>query len=252
MSARVRKPDQLAVRVALGVALAALAFASAMAQPRPPAPDTALVKQGEYLARAGDCVACHTTPGAALFAGGRPMPTPFGTLYSSNITPDADTGIGKWTADNFYSSMHTGRGPDGGLLYPAMPFGSYTKVTRADSDAIFAYLRAVPPVKQPNRAHDLSFPYNNRSLILGWRTLFFTEGEYKPDATKSERVEPGRLSRAGPWALLDVPHPHQRARWQLAVAGVPGRPHSDAELVRAVLDLEQGGRAWRLEHCGYL
>ena len=81
--------------------------------------------------------------------------------------------------------MHDGRFPDGGLIYPAMPFGSYTKVTRADSDAIFAYLRSVPPVHQPNRPHDLRFPYNNRSLILGWRTLFFTEGEYKPDPTKS-------------------------------------------------------------------
>ncbi len=81
--------------------------------------------------------------------------------------------------------MHNGRFPDGGLVYPAMPFASYTKVTREDSDAIFAYLRSIPPVKQPNTPHDLSFPYNNRSLILGWRTLFFKEGEYKPDPTKS-------------------------------------------------------------------
>ncbi len=148
-------------------------------------PVASLVKQGEYLAQAGDCVACHTSPTGKLFAGGRAMPTPFGTLFTSNITPDADTGIGKWTADQFYSMMHTGRSPDGGLLYPAMPFASYTKVTRADSDAIFAFLRSVPAVKQPNRPHDLNFPYNNRSLILGWRTLYFTEGEYKPDASKS-------------------------------------------------------------------
>ena len=113
------------------------------------------------------------------------MPTPFGTLYTSNITPDVETGIGKWTADQFYTTMHTGRFPNGGLLYPAMPFASYTKVTRADSDAIFAYLKSVPPVNQQNRPHDLRFPYNNRSLILGWRTLFFTEGEYKPDPNKS-------------------------------------------------------------------
>jgi hypothetical protein len=129
-------------------------------------------RQGQYLARAGDCIACHTNPGGALFAGGRAMPTPFGTLYSSNITPDPTTGIGSWTADQFYGAMHTGRFPDGGLIYPAMPFGSYTKVTRADSDAIFAYLRSVPPVHQPNRPQDLRFPFNNRQLILGWRTLF--------------------------------------------------------------------------------
>jgi len=145
-----------------------------------------LVKQGEYLARAGDCVACHTKPGGKLFAGGRAMPTPFGTLYSTNITPDPDTGIGKSTPDGLYNLMHSGRSREGGLIYPAMPFASYTKVTRADSDAIFAYLRSVPPVRAPNKPHDLSFPYNNRALILGWRTLFFTEGEYKPDPSKSE------------------------------------------------------------------
>lgn len=145
-----------------------------------------IVARGEYLAQAGDCVACHTSPGGKLFAGGRAMPTPFGTLYTSNVTPDGETGFGKWTSDQFYTMMHTGRSPDGGLLYPAMPFASYTKVTRADSDAIFAFMQSVPPVKQVNKPHDLKFPYNNRSLIIGWRTLFFTEGEYKPDTTKSD------------------------------------------------------------------
>jgi mono/diheme cytochrome c family protein len=155
------------------------------------AQDADVVAKGEYLARAGDCIACHTAPEGKLFAGGRAMPTPFGTLYTSNITPDPETGIGKWTADDFYKTMHEGRFPDGGLLYPAMPFGSYTKVTRADSDAIFAYLKSIPAVKQQNREHALSFPYNNRSLILGWRTLFFTEGEYKPDPSKSEEWNRG-------------------------------------------------------------
>jgi mono/diheme cytochrome c family protein len=153
--------------------------------------DAALVKRGEYLARAGDCIACHTNPGGPLFAGGLPMPTPFGTLYSTNITPDKETGIGEWTADQFYSLMHTGRRPDGGLIYPAMPFGSYTKVTREDADAIFAYLRSVPAIHLPNRPNDLNFPYNNRSLILGWRTLFFVEGEYQPDPSKSAQWNRG-------------------------------------------------------------
>jgi mono/diheme cytochrome c family protein len=87
--------------------------------------------------------------------------------------------------------MHTGRFPDGGLLYPAMPFGAYTKVTRKDSDAIFAYLRSVPPVRAADKPHDLRFPYNNRSLILGWRTLFFQEGTYQPDGTKSDEWNRG-------------------------------------------------------------
>ncbi len=143
------------------------------------------VKRGEYLARAGDCIACHTAPEGKLFAGGRAMATPFGTIYTTNITPDPTTGIGRWTPDQFYDMMHSGCSPDLGLLYPAMPFASYTKVTRADSDAIFAYLRTVPPVTQQNRPNDLRFPYNNRALIIGWRTLFFREGEYKPDPQQS-------------------------------------------------------------------
>ena len=144
-----------------------------------------VAERGEYLARAGDCIACHTAPEGRIFAGGRAMPTPFGTLYSSNITPDPETGIGKWSSDDFYRTMHNGRFPNGGLIYPAMPFASYTKVTRSDSDAIFAYLKTVPPVNQKNRPHDMRFPYDNRQLLLGWRTLYFTDEEYKPDPGKS-------------------------------------------------------------------
>jgi mono/diheme cytochrome c family protein len=165
------------------VLLASLVASAALAQGAANSPN--IVERGEYLARAGDCIACHTAPEGHIFAGGRAMPTPFGTLYSSNITPDRETGIGKWTADDFYMTMHRGRFPDGGLIYPAMPFASYTKVTRADSDAIFAYLKSIPPVNQQNRPHDLRFPYDNRQLILGWRTLYFNEGEFKPDPTKS-------------------------------------------------------------------
>ena len=146
---------------------------------------TQVITKGEYLARAGDCVACHTTPNGRPFAGGRPMVTPFGSLYVPNITPDDDTGIGKWTADEFYRMMHTGVSKDGTLLYPAMPFASYTKVTREDSDAIFSYLMSVPPVVQKNRAHELQFPFNNRDLLLGWRTLYFREGEYTVDSTQT-------------------------------------------------------------------
>lgn len=170
------------------LALLVLGLESSAAQTQA---DPARVAKGEYLARAGDCVACHTAPEGKLFAGGRAMPTPFGTLYTSNITSDPETGIGKWTADQFYTTMHVGRFPDGGLLYPAMPFGSYTKVTRQDSDAIFAYLKTIPPVRQPNRPHNLKFPYNNRSLILGWRTLFFREGEFKPNPNQSEEWNRG-------------------------------------------------------------
>ena len=152
---------------------------------------TQTINRGEYLARAGDCVACHTEVNGKPFAGGRPMPTPFGALYVPNITPDDETGIGHWTADEFYRMMHTGVGRDGTLLYPAMPFASYTKVTRSDSDAIYAYLMSVPPVRQKNRPHELRFPFNNRDLLIGWRTLYFKEGEYAADPKQSAQWNRG-------------------------------------------------------------
>lgn len=146
---------------------------------------TDIVKRGEYLARAGDCVACHTAPRGRLFAGGLAMDTPFGTLYSPNITPDAQYGIGTWSEDAFFRMMRTGITPEGKLLYPAMPIAQYTKVTREDSNAIFAFLKSVEPVRTPNRKHTLRFPFNQRKLLYGWRTLYFREGEFKPDPTRS-------------------------------------------------------------------
>jgi mono/diheme cytochrome c family protein len=162
------------------------------------AAETDPVKRGEYLVRASDCVACHTIPGGDLMSGSRPLPTPFGTLYSSNITPDPEYGIGKWTADQFYSMMHTGRSLDGGLLYPAMPFAAYTKMTRPDIDAIYAYLKSIPAIHKPTHDQELRFPYNNRSLLIGWRTLYFEEGEYKPDPSKSEEWNRGAYLVQGP------------------------------------------------------
>ncbi|AMM13064.1 alcohol dehydrogenase [Burkholderia sp. PAMC 28687] len=161
------------------------AFHSSGAVAAVPVDQTELIKRGEYLARAGDCIACHTVRGGKTFAGGLPMLTPFGTMYTPNITPDDQYGIGKWTSDDFYRSIHNGRSKDGSLLYPAMPFTAYTKVTRADSDAMFAYMRSVPPVNEPSRPHELRFPFNQRNMLIGWRVLFFREGEFKPDPTKS-------------------------------------------------------------------
>ncbi|MDQ2734471.1 MAG: cytochrome c [Pseudomonadota bacterium] len=152
---------------------------------------TQVIDRGEYLARAGDCVACHTEPGGKEFAGGRAMPTPFGNLYVPNITADDETGIGLWSANDFYRLMHTGLSRDGNLMYPAMPFASYTKVTRADSDAIFSYLLSVAPVHQKNRPHELRFPYNNRDLLLGWRALYFSEGEFVADPKQSTQWNRG-------------------------------------------------------------
>jgi mono/diheme cytochrome c family protein len=142
------------------------------------------VKRGEYLARAGNCVACHTTRGGAAYAGGLAMSTPFGTIYSSNITPDAKTGIGTWTPGHFWRAMHNGRARDGRLLYPAFPYPNYTRITREDSDALFAFLLSLPPVHRLRPAHALRFPYDNQLSLAVWRALFFDPGIFEPDATK--------------------------------------------------------------------
>ncbi len=149
------------------------------------------IARGAYLARAGNCMTCHTASGGAPFAGGRAIHTSFGSIYTSNITPDRDTGIGKWTADDFWRAIHNGKSRDGTLLYPAFPYTSYTKVSRVDSDAMFAYLMQQQPVRQPNRAHQLAFPYNQRFLLAFWRALYFQPGQYQPVAANSAQWNRG-------------------------------------------------------------
>ena len=149
------------------------------------------VTRGQYLAAAGDCYACHTLRGSAPYAGGLEMATPFGAIYTPNITPDIDTGIGKWSADDFWRAMHDGRSKDGSFLYPAMPYTNYTKVTREDSDLIYAYIMSLAPVKRPNRPHALRFPFNQRELMAPWRALYFTAGEFKPDPKQSAQWNRG-------------------------------------------------------------
>jgi mono/diheme cytochrome c family protein len=156
------------------------------------------IKRGEYLAHASDCIACHTKHDGAPFAGGLPIVTPFGTLYSPNITPDVQSGVGNWSADDFYRMLHTGRSRDGKLLYPAMPFPAYTKITRADSDALFAYLSSLQPLAVANHENELRFPYNNRSLLIGWRALYFREGEFKPDRAHDAQWNRGAYLVEGP------------------------------------------------------
>lgn len=158
---------------------------------QPPAASAAAVAtaeqiaQGAYLVRTGDCMACHTARGGKELAGGRAIQTPFGAVYSPNVTPDKETGIGTWSADDFWRALHNGKSKDGSLLYPAFPYTNYTKVTRADADAMFAYLQSVPPVKQKNLEHGLRFPYNKRILLYGWRALYFRPGVYQAETQQS-------------------------------------------------------------------
>jgi mono/diheme cytochrome c family protein len=156
------------------------------------------VVRGAYLARAGDCMACHTARGGANYAGGRAIPTPFGDMVSPNITPDRKTGIGEWTADDFWRALHNGRGRDGRFLYPVFPYPNYTRISRADSDAMYAWFQTVPPVVQPNASHNLRFPYNQRLLLAGWRALFFRPGVFKPVAGQSAEWNRGAWLVQGP------------------------------------------------------
>jgi mono/diheme cytochrome c family protein len=144
----------------------------------------AAIARGLYLTRAGDCIGCHTARGGIAYAGGRGIETPFGTVYAPNLTPDQDTGLGSWSADDFWRALHNGRARDGRLLYPAFPYPNYTRVTRADADAMYVYLRSLPAVRQPNRAHELRFPFDLQAALAVWRALFFTPGVYRPEPTR--------------------------------------------------------------------
>ena len=144
-----------------------------------------LVARGAYLAKAGDCMACHTTRGGVQYAGGRALATPFGNLLSPNITPDQATGIGRWSADDFWRAMHNGKSKDGRLLYPAFPYANYTKVKREDSDALYAYFQTVPAHRQPNLPHTLRFPYNQQLALAAWRALYFKPAVYQDDKAQS-------------------------------------------------------------------
>lgn len=139
------------------------------------------VEQGQRLVTLGGCQGCHTARGGAPFAGGRSIDTPFGVFYSPNITPDAATGLGRWNEEDFWHALHEGTAPDGSVLYPVFPYTNYTKVSRADADAIFAYLRTLSPVVSPRRPHELHFPYSVRSLLSAWRKLYFHPGVFQPD-----------------------------------------------------------------------
>ncbi|MEO8389392.1 MAG: cytochrome c [Polaromonas sp.] len=149
------------------------------------APSDSLIARGAYLARAGNCQTCHTAQGGQAYAGGRGIATPFGTVFTSNLTPDDKTGIGSWSSAHFWRAMHNGRSKNGRLLYPAFPYTSYTQVTREDSDALFAYLRSLPPVAQANQPHALRFPYQSQAALAVWRALYFSPGVYQPDTARS-------------------------------------------------------------------
>ncbi|MET0709540.1 MAG: cytochrome c [Tardiphaga sp.] len=180
----VRGPGPLAFSGGPKVALADYKGANPTGAPASMA-QASLVERGEYLARAADCMVCHTAPGAKEYTGGFAFKLPFGTLYSTNITPDKETGIGNYTDQQFLDAVQRGKRHDGARLYPAMPYTSYTFMTDADTLAVKAYLFSLPPVRAPAPANSLAFPFDQRWAMIFWSALFNPDTRYQPDTSQS-------------------------------------------------------------------
>jgi len=190
----------LALVVLGGGAFAAYAWHPAIDPIDPPRResfDPALVRRGAQLAALGNCNVCHTVPGGQVFAGGLALPTPFGTIYSTNITPDPETGIGRWSEAAFARSMRAGLDRDGSHLYPAFPYNHFTLVSDEDNRALYAYLMTRDPVRAPARENDLPFPLNQRFVLAGWKLLFFREGPYRPAQDQGEEWNRGAYLAEG-------------------------------------------------------
>jgi mono/diheme cytochrome c family protein len=173
---------QSKTRAILATAVLCSAFGWMPAQAEP---SQEAVARGKALTVAADCGSCHTADPSKPFAGGRRIDTPFGAIYSANLTPDRDTGIGTWTDEEFYRAVHLGLDPDGSRYYPAFPYPHFTKLTKPDVLAIRAYLESVPAVKNTPPAPQLRWPLNYRVLMRGWNLLFFRPGVFVPDQNKS-------------------------------------------------------------------
>jgi len=182
------RPARGAAPLAAAAALVVALTSASRAQ------DESAVKRGAYLFAAADCVSCHTdvkNKGARL-AGGRALKTPFGTFYSPNITPDPKTGIGTWSEADFHRALREGKRRDGAYLYPVFPYTSFTGMTNQDIADLYAYLRTQKPAVQPDKEHDVRFPFGFRPLLWGWRTLYFTEGPLAPVPGRSAEWNRGR------------------------------------------------------------
>ena len=162
-------------------------------QPALPRPAFAadLIERGQTLAGLGACASCHTRPGGEPYAGGHGLHTPFGVIYATNITPEAETGLGLWSEDAFIRAMREGVDRRGRHLYPAFPYDHYTKVTDADLKALYAYFMSRKPVRAQAKPNELRFPFNLRPLLAGWNLLFLESGPFKPNAAKSAKWNEG-------------------------------------------------------------
>ena len=196
-----RVPAVIAGLVVLGVlGFVTLAWRPAIAPISPPPPGSFapdLVAKGEALSGGGFCAVCHTAEGGQIYAGGYPMQTPFGIIYSTNITPDPETGIGTWSEAAFTRAMHEGVARDGSHLFPAFPYDHFTKLSDNDVKALYAYFMTRPPFRSPAKGNTIPFPLNIRYLQAGWKLLFFRPGRYEFDAAKSAEWNRGAYLALG-------------------------------------------------------
>ena len=177
----------LAALLAGGVAAFAVVWRPAIAAIDPPKPksfNVELVKRGRELAAIGNCHDCHTVRGGRNLAGGLPVPTPFGAIYSSNITPDAESGIGRWSEEAFQRAMRSGVDREGRHLYPTFPYDHFTNVSDDDNRALYAYLMTREPVHAPARRNELAFPLDQRFVVAGWKLLFLRRDGFRPDPAR--------------------------------------------------------------------
>jgi mono/diheme cytochrome c family protein len=196
-------------RIVIGVAgvaivglmgFSALAWRPAIAPIDPPAAasfPTELIAKGQALAGAGYCAVCHTRQGGEPFAGGYGLRTPFGTIFSTNLTPEPETGIGRWSLEAFTRAMNEGVDRNGSHLFPAFPYDHFTKVSDDDVQALYAYLMTRPPVRASAQVNTIPFPLNVRALQEGWKILFFRSGRYQPDPSQSAEWNRGAYLAEG-------------------------------------------------------
>lgn len=189
---------QLVTALLTGLLATACASRLAAADNLPSDQDFAKVQRGRYLASVADCAACHTQHDAAAYAGGRPIPTPFGNVLAANITPDSQTGIGSWSDAQFDAAVRLGRAPDGSRLYPAMPFPYYARMTHDDVLAIRAFLNTLPPVHHAVQSDQLPFPFDIRASMAVWDALYFDPEPFKPNPDKSAQWNRGAYLVLGP------------------------------------------------------
>lgn len=186
---------------AAGHSAAAVLAGALLADPLPARAQNTVyteVERGRYALITGNCQGCHTASGEEPFAGGRGLETPFGTIYTPNITFDPDTGLGRWSRDDFWRAMHEGIAPDGSLLYPAFPYPHFSKMPRAEVDAIYDYLSTLPRVKKEKPENELPWPLSWRLSLAGWRLLYFEPEPFQPNPGKSEAWNRGAYLVEGP------------------------------------------------------